>query len=258
MMAEFYLTLPSDSSKEYFPDNTVTEFKVKLPKVIELQGMYEVGLAEISYPNNWNNIPAADAHLRIGATGIAGAYTNIKFKKLFFEGNPNALRKLLNSVSERGYSFSYNKDTHKMAIKLTRPLVEVQILSKPLCEILGFDQCTFSAGNNLDQLPKRIEASHEVDLDAGLHSIFVYTDLVEHTVIGDTLAPILRIVKVAGKHGRQSTATYNAPLYQPVKTNRFDVVTIKMASQTGEPILFNRGQAIVTLHFRPRRRRLLP
>lgn len=144
-----------------------------------------------------------------------------------------------------------------MALKFTRSNVELEILSRQLCQILGFDQCRFSSGNGV-QLPLRIEASHEVDLDAGLHSIFVYTDVVEHTVIGDTLAPILRIVKIAGKYGRQSTATYNAPLYQPVKTNRFDVITLKMASQTGHPILFNRGQAIVTLHFRPRRRRLLP
>ena len=63
-MSELYLTLPSDSSMEYFPDNTVTEFHVKLPHTIDLPGEWEVVLAEISYPSNWGNIAIIEEHLR--------------------------------------------------------------------------------------------------------------------------------------------------------------------------------------------------
>ena len=43
----FYLTLPSNSSMTTFPDNTVANFRVKLPQTLDLSGRWEVGLTEI-------------------------------------------------------------------------------------------------------------------------------------------------------------------------------------------------------------------
>ena len=41
---EFYLTLVSDSSSDYFPQNTTSHFCTQLPKTIELEGEWRVGL----------------------------------------------------------------------------------------------------------------------------------------------------------------------------------------------------------------------
>jgi hypothetical protein len=49
----FYLTLPSNASLDVFPDNKTTEYRVKLPQPIELDGNWEVGLYSISYPHTW-------------------------------------------------------------------------------------------------------------------------------------------------------------------------------------------------------------
>ena len=49
----FYLTLPSNASLDVFPDNKTTEYRVKLPQPIELDGNWEVGLYSISNPNTW-------------------------------------------------------------------------------------------------------------------------------------------------------------------------------------------------------------
>jgi hypothetical protein len=48
----FYVTLPSNSSFEYFPENTLNNYTTKL-HTLRLEGNYEVGLVEISYPQNW-------------------------------------------------------------------------------------------------------------------------------------------------------------------------------------------------------------
>ena len=56
MSHQFSITLPSDSSMKYYPDNTVAKFVTKLPEPIKLEGEYEVGLAEIIYPYTWYNI----------------------------------------------------------------------------------------------------------------------------------------------------------------------------------------------------------
>ena len=55
-MTHFYLILPSNSSQQFFPDNTLTEFTRKLPSTIELTNDWEVGLAEIMFPRSWCTI----------------------------------------------------------------------------------------------------------------------------------------------------------------------------------------------------------
>ena len=56
MESEFYVTLPSNSSMQYFPDNKTSNFVTKLPRTLQLDGEWEVGLDEIVYPHIWYNI----------------------------------------------------------------------------------------------------------------------------------------------------------------------------------------------------------
>jgi hypothetical protein len=50
-MDHFYVTLPSESPRYYFPANTIAEFRTKLATTLELEhDKWEVGLVEISYP----------------------------------------------------------------------------------------------------------------------------------------------------------------------------------------------------------------
>ena len=45
-----------------YPQNKTSEFTVKLIKSIDLEGPWEVGVAEIQYPNSWYNINDAEGH----------------------------------------------------------------------------------------------------------------------------------------------------------------------------------------------------
>lgn len=47
---EFYLTLPSNSSMDYYPDNTVANYVTHLPRNIQLEGVWEVSVVEVFYP----------------------------------------------------------------------------------------------------------------------------------------------------------------------------------------------------------------
>ena len=51
MESEFYVMLPSNSSMQYLLDNKLSNFIVKLSKTLQLDGEWEVGLAEIHYPH---------------------------------------------------------------------------------------------------------------------------------------------------------------------------------------------------------------
>ena len=41
---------------EYFPDNKTSNFVTKFSRTLQLDGEWEVGLAEIDYPRTWYNI----------------------------------------------------------------------------------------------------------------------------------------------------------------------------------------------------------
>ena len=56
MAKSFYVTLPSNGSMNVFPGNTVTEYKNKLPRPLHLDGEWEVGLIECTYPYSWFQI----------------------------------------------------------------------------------------------------------------------------------------------------------------------------------------------------------
>ena len=49
----FQITLPSNSSARYFPDNQANHFRVKLPTPINFQGEWETALVDIQYENYW-------------------------------------------------------------------------------------------------------------------------------------------------------------------------------------------------------------
>lgn len=56
LVSEFYVTLPSNASMNYFPGNTQSSYRTKLSSPIRLGESWEVGLAEIFIPRNWFNI----------------------------------------------------------------------------------------------------------------------------------------------------------------------------------------------------------
>nr|XP_015840030.1 PREDICTED: uncharacterized protein LOC107398959 [Tribolium castaneum] len=57
---DFYLTLVSNSSSNYFPENTTTHFCTQLPKTVHLDGEWCVGLSEIQYPYSFLTVNSGE------------------------------------------------------------------------------------------------------------------------------------------------------------------------------------------------------
>jgi len=64
-MSRFYVTLPSNSSMDCYPDNSVARFTTKLNDVIQLEGDWEVGLTEISFPSDIENVSGGHCYYTI-------------------------------------------------------------------------------------------------------------------------------------------------------------------------------------------------
>ena len=50
----FYITLPSDASMHLFQNNLIGKYTTRLFNPIDLDGEWDVGLAEIIYPISWH------------------------------------------------------------------------------------------------------------------------------------------------------------------------------------------------------------
>ena len=92
------------------------------------------------------------------------------------------------------------------------------------------------------------------DVGGGLHALYIYCDVLESIPVGDTMAPLLRIVDVSGTRSDEKQelthVQYDQPRYFPVQKKTFDTIEIDIRDDTGESIPFDAGKLIVTLHFR--------
>lgn len=246
-MGQFYMTLPSNSSLEYFPDNTLTKFKVKLPESIRFEGTpMEVGLSELHFPHTWNNITGGRLYFdHPGTLGwrvcnlLDGHYDTVP--QLIDQVQSAINESLLNNDPEQ-FKFIYNSLTRKVTIQVLG--IHKLMLVDPVASILGFKHST------LIETTTTAPLVGDVNIITGL---YVYTNIVSAQVVGDTNVPLLRTVPVEGRVGETVVKSYDRPHYLPVSVKHFDTVEINITDHTGTPVPFESGRVIVKLHFRPTR-----
>ena len=86
--------------------------------------------------------------------------------------------------------------------------------------------------------------------ERGFESLYVYSSIVEPRIVGDKIAPLLRIVPITGRHGEMVTTRFDHVQYIPVLSREFGSVETEIRDDTGRPVPFERGKVTVTLHFR--------
>jgi hypothetical protein len=139
--------------------------------------------------------------------------------------------------------FTYDSDRERYALNLNREYIERVELSEQLKYIMGFDNKYFGEEISI--------ARYLPDLSGGIHTLYIYApSLIEHTIIGDISAPLLRIAKVKGKTGDIVEDTFLNPQYYRVIEKTVSQIKIDINTNTGRPVPFNYGDCILTLHFR--------
>src|SRR5664279_2701702 len=99
MTHQFFITVPSDSSMKWYPQNSVGRYTAQLPQPISLDGQYEVGLAEIIYPQTWYNIRNLDREYWIAIGGLI-EFNGGKHRRCFLETcNYNNVNEFISSLN---------------------------------------------------------------------------------------------------------------------------------------------------------------
>ena len=119
--------------------------------------------------------------------------------------SPEALATTLNGDKQGRVKFSYEPVTQKFIAHVKSKTKFT--LYGDLPDILGFGAWSGDSTTSLTSSARSmfVRASSIVDLRRGFESLYVYSSIVEPRIVGDKIAPLLRIVPITGRHGEMVT-----------------------------------------------------
>ena len=244
----FYITLPSDASEDYFPENKPSDYITKLPRRIELTGTWEVGLHSIAY-TPWKIAHHLDEP-------ISYTYSDNKKEGKRMKKHPITIKDYIANINESlsetpklntGDEINFTIQNGKVTV--TFPQGYKVFMRREQAVVLGFMK--FDDTGEV----KEIEKSETALYEANLHretNIHVYCNIVQPQIVGNKTAPMLGIVPYR-KTTETSETVYVAEniRYIPIQTKSFQEINIHLRSSTKEPISFANGRVTVTLHLKP-------
>ena len=135
------------------------------------------------------------------------------------------------------------KQQPDLKVRLDVPKNHEVCFSKGLSDMLGFSKNEpLKSGSYI--------SDYALEIDGGITEIFIYTDIVVSHHVGDTLAPLLRVIPCIDEKDDQIVKHYDAPLYFPLRKNFIETIEIELKSSSGDNIIFSGGKTFVVLSFR--------
>lgn len=261
----FFLTLMSNSSLNYYTENRTSEFTVHLPQKIQLTGEWAVALAELHYPYNFFNVAEnenkiyAEFNIKtLKSGGDSNKAIQIRHRKLRISpGFYRSIDCILKAVN-RELSHCTGCDVLSLNELDGRTVVNLDkcqdanlksiIFSPRLAMQLGFSPedniLNFNLSNNVGNIYFGIP-----------DQMLIYTDVIESVLVGHEKAQVIKIVNTAGKSkscafGDVHTIEFQRMHYIPVMKKDFESISVDIRDCTGSHMPFRHGVSTVKLHFK--------
>lgn len=257
-MKEFFVTLLSNSSMNFFPENKTSSFTVQLAEKITLNGAWSVGVAEIHYNYNFFNVTTNN-----NGVIVLKKDANLTENSLIPFHTVHITPGYYGSVADLVETVNIQMKKHWMAggdlISIdkinNRTIVRKETVYKKL-ESISFQgrlamQLGFEPGENV--------LNHELSPHIGNTSfgvpdqMLIYTDIIEPTYIGHEKAYVLKIINTnvrTYKFGDICYKEYTHIHYMPVQKREFESVSVDIRDYTGAFIPFQHGVLTLKLHFK--------
>ena len=189
----FTIDLVSNASGELFPDNTLSFFTIFLPEQVNLEGQWEVAFSEISYPSMYQNI--TEGKFKFFDETLSKSTSTYNLERGLNTSIRDIVEAMNTLIQERN-----NHNETCITVKVSRRSQKVVIILANDTSGLGFCStdlgCIFgnNVGNELGVLmigkrPHEPEFAYDI---VRIHSLMIYSDLVEYSFVGDTKAHLLR------------------------------------------------------------------
>ena len=115
--------------------------------------------------------------------------------------------------------------------------------SKNISNILGLEHKYYNS--------RAIEGVRQCDIAEGFSALYVYSNIVEPQIVGNVLAPLLRIVPVQERRKETNQVqTFDHVQYLPVSNNGTQTISTFIRHDDGRLVSFQSGKVIITLHFK--------
>ena len=268
-MDHFYITLPSNSSEDFYGKQPMSSYKTHLAKTLQLDvDEWEVGLAELIYPHTWNNVTEGKFSVKY-LKDNEWVWKETHIPPALYE-TPNQLVDTLNDQVDKTLGneqrdriqFVYNELLRKFTAYVAQGYMVrfPKLLAVALG--LGERETTLRQSSNEEEFGvshkdtrivfdgTKIIAPYCMDLNRGLHTFFLYCDIVEYQLVGDSNVPLLRTIPVTGKNGDVIVSSFDNVHYVGLSRSTFQEVQVHITDDTGLRVPFEHGRVIVKLHFK--------
>ena len=272
------------SSNVIYENNTLAEFTTPIEKSFFLEECKYVGIKEISYTKSWFNVlydckillhDEYGRHYSINDTHYIYNEHEYMISAGYYETAQilvDAINEILNKYNlSKNPKLHYNKYNNMVSIELGKTEDDIKIIPYFGIEIenlLGLTNRNpvneYYNTNNAENISEIVfqnstiyrddyfKAYHPVEITGGIHSLYVYTDIVYPSSNGDGCSPILRTVEIPPqyKFTEQVTIGYANPQYRRILINGFNSITISIKDDSGCLIPFKFGRVLMTLDFK--------
>ena len=274
MSNRMFLTLPSNSSLMYYPNNTLANFKTQLLNKINLNhaGDWEIGLAEIQYPQNWHTPAPGNDEYEITVcprtpdeSKIQGLRDDeIEFlhcvrrtvgpfpkqdtlPKGYYRSIPDIIEVLNRKYGTRYAKFGWVPFENRVKVLIKKD--KAVLLSPRFAKILGLRRALLGKKGE-----EKVYIGESVNpFPPDIKNMYVYCNLAQHRVVGDVEAPLLRIIPIKGRHQEFITHVCEDVHFVPAIGGENSMVEIDIRDDLGEPIPFEEGKLVVVVELRKRK-----
>ena len=268
-----YLFSNFNALKYYGKPNKIGNFKNQLACNMPITQNWKVALSEIIYTKSWYNIQQKQ---NIGLVDELGTYLKFNDQITINPGFYDNPEMLINDINNSLKKFpinqspilTYNSKENYVYVTpgKTDYLTVFPDFGEEVENILGLrNRNTYIYEynhapkteikydiKNLDLFDNDIfKGFHPVEMNAGVHYLCVYCDIVTESFTGDTKSQLLRLVEIPrkSKFGETVHIRYTDRNYKNIYTDKFQNIEISIRDSSNRLVPFTSGQCTCVLHF---------
>lgn len=241
-----FVVLSNKDSQSYYPDNTCSNFRVKLPRRLEVDSSWEVACVRFSFTQSLCTFHEPQSIFMVNDL-TNEREVEIKVAPQRFQ-SIERLIKTLNTILKLEVNIGDGDMLPGLVIdrfnrvfaykgKLNNRWYGVEF-SDGLNLILGFGRDGFHY------------------LDAYKTDLYLYLDCISQRVVGDTFVPLLTSIDIGNikaNPGEQTVVHIKKPEYTRVAVSSIEEVELQLRDDVGREPIFEYGTVTVGLHFRKRK-----
>jgi len=243
--SEFFVMMSSEDSLDFFPENTPSDFYVRLPYLLMLDGDWFISINQIWMPKMWYNVQDTTIEFKKYKEETEVVYEAKETTHItggYYESVGNLIEEINRCTAKDSVHYSvmgYDSLRHKVTIDVLKGY-ELE-LSKELSTILGASGTRFRGKNMLSMCP---------DLSRYESIAYIYIDVIEGQLSGGGVCNVIKMMNTYDSRFGDNIYDNIETNFARIASDRFDTVHITVKNRFGATIKQEGGVTILQLHFR--------